>query len=123
MEVLHLLRWTISFKDLPLDPSRFSIETYSRIIAQYVLPQNVERILWLDADMIICKNINDFYNVDFEGKAIVCAANLKQDTAKYFEHKIHLGMKTTDVYFNAGVILFNIAKLRKNMTKMNSVKG
>lgn len=104
-------------KELPLNSDRFSVETYSRIVAQYVLPDNIERILWLDADMIVCKNIDEFYNIDFEGKAIVCAANLRQNSTYLIEHKKNLGMDPNDTYFNAGVILFNLAKLRTAITK------
>lgn len=102
-------------KELPLYSKRFSIETYSRIIAQDVLPSEVDRILWLDADMIICKDIEEFYNMGFGNKAIICAADLRQDALA--AHKSNLGISQGDIYFNAGVILFNLNKLRLEYPK------
>ena len=59
----------INENDMPLLPIdyHFSIETYYRFFAQELLPENVERVLWLDADMIVRKSLEEFYYQDFEG--------------------------------------------------------
>ena len=46
------------FDELPIVfPNLFSIEIFYRIVAPYILPESVKRILWLDADIIIKENI------------------------------------------------------------------
>jgi lipopolysaccharide biosynthesis glycosyltransferase len=89
----------------------FSIETYSRLFLLKVLPKNLDKILWLDADIIIHNPIDDFYNMDFDGKAaIVCKSiNQKDDEVRH-----NLNLNEHQDYFNAGVILFNLRYLRDN---------
>ena len=40
------------FENLPVS-HHFSIETYYRFLMQTMVPENVDRILWLDADMVV----------------------------------------------------------------------
>ena len=48
------------FKNLPV-LEHFSVEMYFRLIAQYILPQNLDRILWVDIDIVCLKNLETFY--------------------------------------------------------------
>lgn len=86
-------------------------ETYYRLLAFDILPQTVERALWLDADIIINKNIEVFYHQSFDDQfAVVCKGCNQQ-------LKCNLGLPEEYVYFNAGVILFNIVKMRLCLTR------
>ena len=78
---------------------RFSVETYFRLDLQDILPQDVERIFYLDIDMIICNDLAELYESDFEDKYIIACG---------FSPKCEKGDE-----FNAGMILFNISKMRK----------
>jgi len=92
----------------------YTLDMYSWLFAPYILPDHVGRILYLDPDII---NVNDFstlYNMDFEGHSFV-ATNYKFKTL-WFQpfNNIRLNMKMdSDEYFNTGVVLMNIEKLRK----------
>lgn len=44
------------FKNLPVD--RIPYEAYSRLIAQFILPQDMDRVLWLDGDIIVLKDVS-----------------------------------------------------------------
>jgi lipopolysaccharide biosynthesis glycosyltransferase len=89
---------------------RLSEETYYRLVAFELLPESVERILWLDGDIIVKGNITELYNQDFEGRyAVVCA----EDTMK---HHARLGLSREHRYFNAGVVLYDMNALRRDFT-------
>ena len=105
-----------AFDQLPLDTSRFSIEIYYRVIAQFLLPQTVERILWLDADIVLCGNISEFYYQDFEGSLLAVCPDVNCEDKDIILIKESLGLSNEHIYFNSGVLLFNIEALRKTTT-------
>lgn len=93
-----------------------SIATYNRLLIPYCLPKSVDRALWLDADMIIYRDISSFYHQDFEGKCVVVAD--KDNTAELYQKiKRDIGVPMAHRYFNAGVILMNLTQIRQEISK------
>ena len=88
----------------------FSIETYSRLFCAFYLPKSVDRILYLDVDMICTGDISELYDISLEGKIWAGAED------KDIEEKdlIRLGLPKEYKYVNAGVALINVKKLRNN---------
>lgn len=78
---------------------------YYRIIIPMLFPY-LERILFLDSDTLIFKDLSKMYNLNFNNNFILAA----QATDKYIVTKFNAKIK---LYVNAGVILFNIEKIRK----------
>ena len=88
-------------------------EIYYRLLAMDKLPNTIERVLYLDIDIIINNNIEGFYNMDFnENYFIVCED--KNHSKKNIELYNILGIPQDAKYFNSGVLLFNLSLLRKN---------
>ena len=85
-----------------------SIETYYRLLAQFLLPDTVDRILWLDADVIIFKDITDFYNQDFDEQLLIACADVNHNRQDILNVKKEIGISQNHLYFNAGIILFNL---------------
>lgn len=102
------------FENLPIS-HHFTIETYYRFLAQSILPNNLDRILWLDADMIIKSSINELYFSDFEDKYIVVCQSINKNPEVILEK---LNLPKDSKYFNAGTILFNLDKIRKDINPM-----
>ncbi len=101
------------FHDLPCTDA-WTKETYFRLLLPDLLPDHVERILYLDVDIIIHQSVREFYTSDFMGKdLIVCEDILLNRVHKnyYYDHFYELKGKEF-TYFNAGVILWNLAKTR-----------
>ena len=96
------------FESLQME-EHFSPIIYYRLIAQKLLPDTVSRILYLDVDVMVNGNIDDFYSTDFQGRGIVACENFDDSS----EYKERLGLKNTSHYVNAGVILFNMEYVRK----------
>ena len=111
------------FDSFPVS-ARFSIEIYYRILAQFILPVELDRILWLDADIIVVKDIGAFYHQPFGGmKYVVCPEKEypgEYDLWKARMQKERLGLPDEHIYFNSGVMLMNLALLRKE-TKRDEI--
>ena len=96
---------------------QWSIETYYRLMMLELLPPEVDRALYLDGDIIINKPLDELYDLPFEGNDIIACddkGGLNQPErygAKHnemFKEAYPLGFR----YFNAGVMLLNIAQMR-----------
>lgn len=106
----------------PLGNRHFSIEMYYRILAQFLLPADLERILWMDADIIIRKDLTEFYNQDFNRKLLCVCRDKSQESPEVVSIKERLGLGQEHVYFNSGVLLLNLARLRQATTRTNILK-
>lgn len=102
---------TMKFRDFPVS-KKFSVEAYFRLMISEVLPKDLDRILYLDVDIIVRDSIKAFYDTDIKNHiAAVCPDG---DHPKLEKNKIELfGRKDDFRYFNSGVMLFNLSKLRK----------
>lgn len=102
-------------KELPSN-EWITVETYFRLLLPELLPEDMERILYLDADLVVLKSLNELYETDFEGRSFVAC---KDGTAVAKEHAAgaelfeELRKREEFSYFNAGVLLFNLEKLRR----------
>lgn len=78
---------------------------YHKLIIPMLFP-NMERMLYLDSDTLVFKDISKMYNLNFKHNFILGA----QAHDKYIMKKFNLKLKAL---VNVGVILFNIKKIRK----------
>lgn len=105
--------------------SHFSTEMYYRIFASLFLPEDMDRILWLDADIVVNGSLEEFYHSDFQGKSMIACTHREKDekiqTATLDARK-RLGLKEKTEYFNSGVILFNLKKIRHNFCEEDVLK-
>ena len=91
----------------------YSIEMYYRILAQFYIPKDVQRVLYLDADIIIKACIDDFYEQSFDEFSLVAIEDVNSPKSHMREHFNKLGLSKSGRYFNSGVLLMNLVKLRK----------
>ena len=94
-----------------LDPrSSWSVEMFYRLMLPYVLDPDVGRILWMDADMVVCGNIDGFYDADM-GRRYLCGVPDRDGR----EHAARLRLDPRQTYFNSGMLLFNLPAIRKEI--------
>ena len=88
-----------------------SIATYYRLLAPYLLPKNIEKILYIDCDIIINGNLSSLYEINIEDHpAAMC-----KDEAFFIDEKYErLDYSKEYSYKNAGVALLNIQYWREN---------
>ncbi|MCL2003996.1 MAG: VTT domain-containing protein [Oscillospiraceae bacterium] len=88
---------------------RIPKETYYRLFAIDFLPEDVERILYLDADTVAINSLRPYYDLDFGGSLI--AASSHTFGLVEFINRVRLKSKGRK-YVNAGVMLMNIQGMR-----------
>lgn len=104
--------------------AHFSVEMYYRIFAQFFLPDSIERVLWLDADIIVLKDISSFYHQSFDGKKYIVASDYGVNSFEYWKaHRMKLGLPDEYEYFNSGVMLMNLKCLRKETSEETILKA
>lgn len=103
-----------AFADAPLHLKWISRETYYRLLAQELLPESVERILYLDVDMIVCGSLEEFYWQDFEGNLLVACCSYRAFTPVP-EVLRQLTLPDDCIYFNAGVLLYDLKGQRREI--------
>jgi len=94
----------------PVYEERYPIEIYFRIFASIYLPKNLDRILYLDTDIIVINKLNKLYNMDFNNNYYIASTNIGKFIHKFNE--IRLGLDKEYPYINTGVLLINLEKLR-----------
>ena len=100
------------FKGLPTN-EKFSLETYFRLMMTEILPLDVEKVLYLDVDIIVRKNLREFYTTDIDN--YIAAVCQDADHPTLTNAKERLFHRSGDMrYFNAGVMLWNVKRLREN---------
>ena len=99
-------------KDCPIRlGDHVSIATYYRLLAPYLLPKNIEKILYIDCDIIINGNLSSLYEINIKGHPIA----MSKDEAYFIEEKYtRLDYSRSYTYKNAGVALINLKHWREN---------
>jgi len=91
---------------------RFPSIVYARLVLDKLLPADVDRVIYLDCDVMVCQPIETLYDIDMGGKPIAAAFD-----------PFHLGITkgrdvrqkqtpfdTGDRYFNSGVLLIDLKR-------------
>lgn len=98
-------------EDLGIDvPPTIAITSYARLFLPNLINRDVERVLYLDCDIVINGSLENFFCVQFDGQWIAGV----RDTLYGGSTKTKVGLLTTDEYLNAGVLLMNLAAWRDN---------
>lgn len=90
---------------------QITVETYYRFQILDVYPTQ-ERAVWMDIDTVVLEDISAFYYDDFDDNYVIaCPGNNEK------KHLERLGLSPSGCYFNAGIILFNLEKIRKDFQR------
>ncbi len=93
----------------PLNRPHISAVTYYRLNVHKLLPSDVERVIYIDSDTIVVDSLLKLWNIDIGSKPIAGCADEGGVT-----QSIRLKLPLSHKYFNAGVMIFNLAELRKS---------
>ena len=108
---VRLIDATKAFKDNLPEKNMGSYFTPCSMLRLYIdkIPElnKLDKILYLDYDVVARKNISEFYDTNLEG---IEAAGVLDIYGKHFYH--YHGIKRT--YMNSGVMLFNVPECLKS---------
>lgn len=89
---------------------------YFRLAIADILPKNIDKVIYLDVDLLVLKDIETLWNIDLGGKAIGAVPDYgilssKRVMKEKFES---IGISESDLYFNSGVLILDLKKFRDN---------
>lgn len=102
-----------SFKDFP-ETDRYPKQIYYRIFASFLLPKHLEKILYLDVDIIVIRSLKELYQMNFEGAYYIACTHVKKILKKV--NNLRLGVDNDCPYINTGVMMMNLELLRQNQS-------
>lgn len=88
---------------------RTNVVAYTYCFLQDILPKFVEKVLLIEADTIVVQSLKGLYNTDIEDYYLAAVDDLQ---SKFCKEKI--GIKASSPYFNCGVLLINLKKMRED---------
>lgn len=92
-----------------VDTRGFDISAMTRLFAAEVLPETVDRILYLDCDTVILGNLEPLWKLEM-GEALV---GMVPEPTVYEEMKASIDLTKDDPYYNSGVLLMNLKGWRE----------
>lgn len=95
------------------ETSRYPKQIYYRLAAPLLLPRTLDRILYLDVDLVVINALTELYQTDFEGNYYVACSHVKEFLTRF--NQLRLGVEDVP-YINTGVMLMNLPLLRQNLT-------
>lgn len=104
-------------RNMPISDGKkafFGIEAYNRLFCQFFLPENIDKILYLDSDILVNSDISKLYNMKLNTNILYIAC--KDESAIHGDDNKRLNLPDNYSYVNSGVLLINIKDLRKKYT-------
>lgn len=105
-----------AFEDAPTT-DRYPETIYYRLLAHDYLPQNLDRILYIDADILCINDISELYNLDLTDKLYAAASHTSDSNIPELVNKLRLRNFEAESYFNSGVLLMNLETIRKEVSR------
>jgi len=94
---------------LPLNPrASYTVDTWTRLWVEEFFPADVDRVLYLDCDIVVVGDVSPLWNTDLGGALLGTV-----DIPGADRGVTHLGMRAEDGYFNAGVLLIDLKQWRE----------
>lgn len=84
---------------------------YYRILLPEILDKNIDKILYLDCDIIVLGSVKELYEIELDNYALAAC----QDVSPYTElHRRQLGLDLQSKAFCSGLMMINIKYWREN---------
>lgn len=84
---------------------RISMATYYRCILSALLPREVDKVLYLDCDIVVTGDVRPLWDTPLDGVGVAAVEDMGcREAARYEVLKYPM----EDSYFNAGVLLVNL---------------
>lgn len=96
--------------------NRLSKATYYRLLIGEILPESVDRLLYLDPDIVINRDLSDFYNTDLGDNVLAGCGHLYGFNEFINLTRLGIKKKANIRYINAGVLLIDLKKWRETVT-------
>lgn len=100
------------FREAPVT-RQYPKEMYYRLLAPQLLPDHIQRVLYLDPDILILNPIRPLWERDLEGNLFAAAAHTGKTELANSVNQLRLG--TDRDYYNSGVLLLDLEAGRREI--------
>lgn len=107
-----------AFSDAPTT-DRYPETIYYRLLAHEYLPQDLDKILYMDADILCLNDILPLYETDLRDKLYAAASHITDSNIPDLVNKLRLGNYEAESYFNSGVLMINLTAVRKEVKRQD----
>lgn len=98
------------FSDAPV-LFHYTKEMYFRLLSYQLLPNDIDKILYLDPDILVLNAISELYETDIKEYLYAAAYHDKLSIKEI--NKLRLYPYEINAYYNSGVLLMNLEQLRR----------
>ncbi|KRM89519.1 glycosyltransferase family 8 protein [Liquorilactobacillus vini] len=94
---------------------RYPETIYYRLLAQNYLPKEVEKIIYLDADILCINDLSKLFQLEIDDYLYAAASHSQLTNFTNVVNKVRLKMYEAEEYYNSGVLLINVPKARQEI--------
>lgn len=107
-------------KFCPIRPGDYvNIATYFRILLPSILPADLDKVLYLDGDMIVVDSLSYLWELDMNNFGAAVVPCIHYGNPEEFKR---IGLNKTEGYFNAGFMFINLKFWRENDIQNKTLK-
>ncbi len=112
---IHFIDMKDSFDDTLMRVSHITKPTCYRLLLGELLLQ-YDKCIYLDGDIIVCTDLTEFYSTDLEGYYLggIRDFDFNDPSQNHDERYQETGLCAENSYINAGVLLMNLKKIRRD---------
>lgn len=96
-----------------------SLATYYRVFLGSILPEEVKKVIYLDCDLVVNGSIAEFWQTDISDVSLGCVEDMWSGRPESYA-RLHYDYAFS--YFNAGVLLINLERLRSTGFEQRAVE-
>lgn len=90
-------------------PDTIAMTTYARLFLASILPVDVDKVLYVDCDILFTDDISEFYATDMNDTLVAGV----QDLLLSSTYKDYIGITQDEPYLNAGILLIPLKTWRE----------
>lgn len=107
----------VIFNHIKMHIKHITKTTYYRLLIAELLPIEIDKCIYLDVDICVCKDLSELFNIDMKDNYLAGVIS----PAYFFARKKNckrLNISSMNQYLNAGMLIMNLKQIRKdNMTE------
>ena len=92
-----------------INVGRWHISTFSRLFLLHVLPEGLDKVIYIDCDMIIRHSLKTLWEMDMEGTWCMSA-----DDCRGKMYRKDIGIPMDSIYTNNGLMVIDLEAWRQN---------
>jgi lipopolysaccharide biosynthesis glycosyltransferase len=102
-----------------------SLESYYRLLLPEVLPRDLDKVIYLDSDLVVVGDLSNLWNLDVTATSLLAAPELAPASSLVSSPAgirlyRELGLSPDLKFFNSGVMLVNLQKWRQDRVALQA---